>query len=300
VRAVRGAPRLRVHPLFLALLAVAVAGGFIREAALLVASLLAHEAAHLAAAAALELEVEELELLPFGGVAHIPQLGAAEPAVEATVALAGPLGSLLLCVAAVWLRERGWLEPGLGGFYLGINLTLGAVNLLPALPLDGGRVARALLAGRLGYGRATLAVVRSGRLCALALCALALLAWRLGTFSPGAFVFAYFTFAAARRERWLGELRTWRELLGRGRQLAERGAVAVRPLAVSAAAPLQSLLPELAPGRYHVVWVLAADGTALGVADEARLLEAMQRFGPLAPARRLLEAGSGRPPQGNT
>jgi stage IV sporulation protein FB len=272
------------------MLAVAAAGGLGREAALLVLGLLAHEAAHLVAASAFGLEVEGLEILPFGGVAHIPGLAGAEPAAEAAVAMAGPLGSLLLYGASTWAKDGGWLDPHLGAIYQTVNLTLGLANLIPALPLDGGRLARAWLAGRMGYGRATLAVLRAGRLAAAALVAGGAAAWvASGTPAPGAFVFAVFAWDGARRERWLPDLRTWRELLGRGRVLAGRGgAMAVQPLAARADAPLQAILRAIAPGRYHVVWVLDEDGRVLGQADEAALLAALQRHGPLAPARRLL------------
>lgn len=289
----RRAPRLRVHPLFVLLLALAAAGGLFREVALLLVSLLAHEAAHVAAAVALGLQVTEVELLPFGGVARIAGLDAAEPAVEATVSLAGPLGSLLLYGAATWLMEHGWAAGGLGGFYRDVNLALGTVNLLPALPLDGGRVARALLAGPLGFGRATLAVVRTGRVTAVALAVGGALAWQAGVVAPGAFVFAAFAWVGSGRQRWLGDLRTWREMLCRAAAVRGRGGTArIQPLAVNAEAPLQSILRSMAPGRYHLIWVLAPDGRVLGVADEADLVAAMTRHGPLAPAGRLLE----RPP----
>jgi stage IV sporulation protein FB len=258
---------------------------------LLLLGLFAHEAAHVVAASAFGLEVEAVEILPFGGVARIPGLGGAEPAVEATVAMAGPLGSLLLYGATTWVKDSGWCDPHLGAFYQGVNLTLGLANLVPALPLDGGRLARAWLSGRMGYGRATLAVVRAGYLCAAALAAGGAAVWLLGgPFSPGAFVFAAFAWDGARRERWLPDLRTWRDLLGRGRLAAERGgALGVRTLAVREDAALQAVLRAIAPGRYHVVWVLGADGRVIGQADEAALLAALQRDGPLAPARRLLQ-----------
>ncbi len=277
----------------MAILALAAAGGLGREVILLLVALAAHEAAHVAAATACGLEVERVEILPFGGMARIPGLAAAEPAVEATVAMAGPLGSLVLYGLTTWARDNAWLDPHIAAYYQAVNLALGAANLVPALPLDGGRLARAWLAGRMGYGRATLAVVRAGYAAAVALAAGGAALWALrGTIEPGAFVFAVFAWDGARRERWLPDLRTWRDLLGRGKAFAARGgALGGRPLAVRADAPLQGLLRVIAPGRYHVIWVLDAEGRVMGEADEAALVAALQRDGPLAPAIRLLETG---------
>jgi Zn-dependent protease len=109
------------------------------------ACLLVHELAHALAARAVGVATTEIRLFVFGGVARI----AGEPAdagAEALVAMAGPLASVTL---AGLLDLASWQVAGPAGdllawLFLG-NLVVACFNLLPGFPLDGGRVARALV-----------------------------------------------------------------------------------------------------------------------------------------------------------
>jgi Zn-dependent protease len=109
------------------------------------ASVLVHELAHALVARALGVPTAEIKLFVFGGVARIT----GEPADaggEALMAMAGPLAS---ATVAGLLGVGGWTAAGWAGDLLGLlflgNLVLAAFNLLPGFPLDGGRVARALV-----------------------------------------------------------------------------------------------------------------------------------------------------------
>jgi len=111
------------------------------------ASLLLHELGHAAQARRDGMEIDGITLWLFGGVARFkgmfPSAGA-----ELRIALAGPLVSALLGGAFVAVAAAGGLGTAVDGVaaWLGyINLILLAFNMLPALPLDGGRVLRALL-----------------------------------------------------------------------------------------------------------------------------------------------------------
>src|SRR4051794_7842401 len=133
---------------------------------------LAHELAHALVARRCHLSVHDITMLPFGGVARVEYV-ALEPSAEASIALAGPalnIGiALLLTPLVLLIAARQHLHApldlavyagalSLGGFvlYLWItNLLLAFFNLLPAFPMDGGRVLRALLVAIVGRVRAT-------------------------------------------------------------------------------------------------------------------------------------------------
>jgi len=111
-----------------------------------VLALLLHELGHALQARRDGMEIDGITLWLFGGVATF-RSAFAEAGVELRVALAGPLVSLLLGVIAVLVALANLPEPvGAVFAWLGyINLSLFIVNMLPALPLDGGRVLHALL-----------------------------------------------------------------------------------------------------------------------------------------------------------
>ncbi len=83
--------RFWVHPLLGVLFLLALAGGRGKEAVLLLGILLSHELAHFLAASLAGLEVESLEIYPFGGVYRLRSRFSADPLLLGLVSLAGPL-----------------------------------------------------------------------------------------------------------------------------------------------------------------------------------------------------------------
>jgi Zn-dependent protease/CBS domain-containing protein len=129
---------------------------------------LLHEFGHSLVAQRLGLEIPDITLLPIGGVARLKNLPD-KPSDEVKIAVAGPLVNVVLApiffgVAALVgadLLAPANLLSGAGSFgevlvYLGwLNIVLAVFNLIPAFPMDGGRVLRGLLATRTGPVRAT-------------------------------------------------------------------------------------------------------------------------------------------------
>jgi Zn-dependent protease len=146
---------IEVNLSFLLLLGFALVwmGGLAGAFVILVAfaSVLLHELGHALMARSLGVPVAGIELHFFGGAAKMAQprkrgdeivIAAAGPAVSFAL---GGLGFVLYAVTGAWpLATFAW-----------INTIIGTFNLIPALPMDGGRIFRALLSGRTGYQKAT-------------------------------------------------------------------------------------------------------------------------------------------------
>jgi Zn-dependent protease/CBS domain-containing protein len=177
-------------------------------AALFYVSLLSHEMGHALVARRLGVKVDGITLWLFGGVARL-RGDASTPGTEARIAVAGPLVSLALAVlfgAATFgldviagppLAEVGcaWLA--------GSNAMLLLFNLIPAFPLDGGRLLRAWLWRRRGDRyRATSTAARLGRICAFLLIGLGLLdmVTQGGISGFWLVLLGWFLFTAARAE----------------------------------------------------------------------------------------------------
>lgn len=179
-----------------------------------------HELGHSAAARKYHITVKQITLLPLGGVAEMESIPE-EPGKELVIAIAGPLVNFSLAVflfllapafgQAVTISRLSSLSAVIGkltfsSLFLYIfvtNLFIGAFNLIPAFPMDGGRILRALLATRLRYTQATSIAVSIGQL----------LSWGFGLwgFLSGNFfliLLAFFIYAGAGQEGRLVQLRS--------------------------------------------------------------------------------------------
>jgi Zn-dependent protease/predicted transcriptional regulator len=125
---------------------------------------LVHELAHSLVARAKGIGINSITLMIFGGIATMDE-GTPDPKAELPMALVGPIASLvfgLLCCAIAVATPQFIANPPTAGVvifiagYLGfLNIILCFFNLIPAFPMDGGRVLRAWLAGRMPLHRAT-------------------------------------------------------------------------------------------------------------------------------------------------
>jgi Zn-dependent protease/predicted transcriptional regulator len=133
---------------------------------------LLHEFGHALMARRYGIRTHDITLLPIGGVARLERMPD-KPIEELWVALAGPAVNVAIAlVLFLWLWATGQGQPNLalsitqGGVlegWLTVNLLLVGFNLLPAFPMDGGRVLRALLALRMRSARATQIAARIGQ-----------------------------------------------------------------------------------------------------------------------------------------
>ncbi len=220
-------------------------------------SVLVHELAHSLYARRHGARVRDITLLMIGGVSQIsepPRTGRE----EAIMALVGPLASLVLG-AAFWLvfralRPTGWFNGQFVAFQLSIlNLGLGVFNLLPAFPMDGGRVLRGFAAERWGIVPATRLAAGAGRVFAVLFAIVGFLSANFLLVFVAFFV--YFGAEAESRgviaKALLGEIRV-RDLL------------ASRAPPVEAATSLYELGERMLRER-RVAYPAVAGGTVLGV-----------------------------------
>lgn len=162
-----------------------------------------HEFGHALAARAYGIGTHDITLLPIGGVARLERIPE-KPVQELVVALAGPAVNVVIAFGLFLVLGRffAWgdlaeVDRGQGSILaklLAINIILVVFNLIPAFPMDGGRVLRALLATRMRHVRATQIAARIGQVIAVLLGLLGL--WG----NPMLLFVAVFVFFGAQQE----------------------------------------------------------------------------------------------------
>jgi len=162
-------------------------------------AVLVHELSHAFVALHAGGKVRDITLLMIGGVTQMTE-PPSRPLDEAVMALAGPVTSLLLgaLLFGAWRAADGTasFDVRFALFHLAqLNLLLGLFNLLPAFPMDGGRVVRSLLAGRMGAVRGTRFAAGLGKGFAVLFAA-----WGLATVNIFLLLIAWFVYAGADSE----------------------------------------------------------------------------------------------------
>lgn len=248
----------------------AVAG--VVAASLLLVSLVAHELAHALMARRAGMSVQDVTLWALGGMTRMERPSTARAAF--TVAVSGPLVSLLLggmglgAAVAVAATLNWRIAVAVLGWLGGVNLLLAAFNLLPAAPLDGGRLLQAVVWWRTGdRERAQRAAGRSGQIVGMALGVVGWLAFVRGVTSGlWLMVTGLFVAGTAAAERRIAGLLT--DLRG-----VRVGEVMTSPVVTGPDwLTVDRFLAEVAVGaRHSVLPVLDFGGRPSGVVRVSRL-----------------------------
>lgn len=170
-----------------------------------------HEFGHAFAARAYGIRTPDITLYPIGGVARLERMPSS-PWHELVIALAGPAVNVAIA-AILWIAVvRGYsprelfdpeMDENFWSGLLRINILLVLFNMIPAFPMDGGRVVRALLATRLPYATATMIAARIGQVLAIAFVVVSF----TGQASPMLLVIGMFVFMGAQQELNFARLR---------------------------------------------------------------------------------------------
>ncbi len=263
---------------------LAVAGSVLFILALF-ACVVAHEFGHALAARRFGIKTHDITLLPIGGVSSLERIPD-DPRQELWVALAGPAVSIAIAAAllfVLWISGAGihlrqigpWGNVSFVEQLLLANVMLVIFNLLPAFPMDGGRILRSLLARRTDYSRATRIASNVGQVMALLFAGLGLFG------NPFLFVIALFVWIGAGHEAATAELRS-----------ALKGvpvmAVTVTDFnTISSSDPL-GLPVELMLHGTQQDFPVVDDGRLVGILTRSELLSGLSQKGPDTPVSQVM------------
>ena len=214
------------------------------SALLLFGCVLVHELAHALVAQASGLTVRNITLFIFGGVAHVEE-DMKRPGVEFRVAIAGPIASFLLAGVAFLLvlplRGSGASAEAALDYLAVANFLLGAFNLLPGFPLDGGRVLRSIIWKATGNFKKSTHIASSvGQAFAYVFILLGIIGFFTGNFFNGLWVvfIGWFLLSAAQTASTQVELQSALQGVSVGQVMDPR------PFAVPANISVQKLVDQ--------------------------------------------------------
>ncbi len=247
---------------------------------------LLHEFGHALAARRYGIRTPDITMLPIGGVARLERMPE-KPSQELVVAVAGPLVNVAIAVVLL-------LVFGLSGHpfdltaiestgtsltqkLIMVNLWLVAFNMLPAFPMDGGRVLRALLAMRLPYARATQIAANVGQIMAFGFGF-----WGLTQGPIMLVLIAVFVFFGAQSEAAHAEMKS----AASGLRVHAGMITQFQTLPLNA--DLNTAIEALLRSSQHDFPVLGAEGEVRGLLTRDDLLVALRKTGSGTPVREVM------------
>jgi Zn-dependent protease/CBS domain-containing protein len=281
---------VRIHVTFLILLAfiglnhyrvggAAAAIDGVLFITLIFGCVLLHEFGHILAARRYGVRTPDVTLWPFGGVASLERMPD-KPSQELVVALAGPAVNVVIAAVLILIlgatvdpQDLARLEDpsaNLLARLASVNIVLVVFNMIPAFPMDGGRVLRALLAMKMGMARATALAASIGQ-------ALAFVFAFLGLFvNPMLIVIAVFVFMAASAEAQGEQIKA----LARGLRAQDAMVRSFESLPVSAS--VGEAVDALIGTSQREFPVLDASGRMVGLVTREDMIRALRTGGPEA------------------
>ncbi|UJF31996.1 M50 family metallopeptidase [Paenibacillus hexagrammi] len=264
----------RFHPLFTLVMIGSAITGYFLEAITLFAIVLIHELGHLAAANGFGWRVKEVQLLPFGGVVIVDELGTPPAREELIVALSGPLQHVWMIALAMLMK---WLQIGSiewWDYFIQANMMIGLFNLLPVLPLDGGKVMQCLLGYFLSYHSTIICSVWISMVLSAGIIVEAAHLLIHGQLQLNLLVIGIFLLIS----NWVSYRQLpyhfIRFLVGRSSrisQLLTKGTVA-QPIVVSRNRTMADTLKLFMREKYHLIYVVNEKGRIQAVLPEQRLV----------------------------
>ncbi|EES73050.1 peptidase, M50 family [Paenibacillus sp. oral taxon 786 str. D14] len=271
------------HPFFVIIMLMSVLTGHFLELLALFTIVFVHEMGHVFAARMYDIKVLSVQMLPFGGVAVMEDAGDLTAGREMVIALAGPLQNLLLIGASLLLHAVGiWDGPFLS-YFIQSNLLIALFNLLPILPLDGGKISQALCSLVMPYYATLLWSYRISLLFSALLVAYSFLPlWLgLGGMQLNLLLIGLFLLYSNLTDYRNIPYRFIRFLVNRDRSFSRHllSGTLAQPIVAEKTKPLDHILRLFKREKYHFIYVMNQQGNIVAVVPEQRVISSFLQGG---------------------
>jgi len=278
---------LSLHPLFVIVMLMSIVTGSFIELITLFVIVLIHEMGHMSAAIILGIKVRSVQLLPFGGVVSIEDHGKLTPWKEIIIALAGPLQNVIMMGIGMTFLEVGLGNNAVISYIVHGNMVIALFNLLPILPLDGGKIVQSLASRFYPYHWTLLWSSRVSIVTSMVVITYSMLPLikgegiiQLNILMIGIFLF-YSNLIDYRNLPY----RFMRFLMNRDliyTKYAISGSIA-QPIITDVTKHLENILRLFKREKYHLIYIMDKDGKVITVLPEQRLIAAYFSHGRRLP-----------------
>lgn len=264
----------------------------------LIIVVLIHELCHCFMCIYYGIEISEINLFIFGGVAKYKGDIESNPKQEIFISLAGPVSNFILIAIAILIMSIFNIEMNeIIQFFIACNLTIGLFNMIPLLPLDGGRILRGIIGYYLGIKKATYIVVKIGYI-------ICILLFGIGIYLSLVYNIEYvflnllviYVFVSNRKEKNRVDFIFVKNLVFKKKSLFHEGIMDAKYIIAMEFIEIKKIFDEFTLEKYHVITVINTRGQVIGSLSESEVIDAIIKYestmtlGNLIKARDLKEA----------
>lgn len=280
--------KIKVNILFLILLIILFYYGYIEYAFISFSIVIIHEMSHSIVSILLGYKIEDIEIFPFGGVVKLDKLIGVNPNHEILIAGAGPLSNIIMALTSYLIVVKYSLNNDLILYFIYANIIITITNLLPILPLDGGRIVRAYLSFLIGMKASTKVIIFISKIVSCALFVSGIILFKYNKLNIFISFVAIFLYVSVKREKEMAVFIFMNEIIEKKQYLFKKGVLRTKQLVALKNASIKSVIYKFRPQKYHIVTVLDGNCNVIGVLTESEIIEGILKYGLHARIEKLL------------
>ncbi len=253
------------------------AGGYADMFFLAYATALFHELSHVFTAKLMKVSVSEVRIYPFGVNAKLSRSYIQSSEKEFLIAFAGPLSNLLLFWMVMIIKS--FTDSELLSYCADLNLAMCAVNLVPALPLDGGRMLKSMLTSKYGIIRSYNFMLKLSRGIVIVLMTASVIFFFVSSFNFSLILISAFLLQNLCTEQQALSVIALKEILNSSNKFSSNTEYPTKIICVSGNMPARRILKFLSYDYCYVVHITDSESKIIKTVTESQVLTALTKHG---------------------
>lgn len=239
-----------------------------------------HELIHCIAAFYFNISAYELELIPIGAVLRLKELDSASPYEDIIISLSAPLVNLILAFLFYLLNYH--INEGILNTLYRYNMLLGIFNLIPALPLDGGRILRDIFRLRTLYKKANVFAVNVSIIVGIILMAIYFFLFFSGYNNINIGIISVFIIISSYKEKERIVYLIMGDIIKKKYNFIKRGYIENRGVSIYYKWDLLKVLGIVDKNKYSIFYVLDDDMEVMDIIYETEIIEGLKNYGNIS------------------
>lgn len=268
---------IKLNKFFIPYIILLIVIGFRGELLISFVIVLLHEAVHYGAAVAFGFSGFDIRILPIGAVLRLRDLDEATPTEDLIISLSGPLFNIVLAIACYIVSTK---YPGdTVNFLIRSNVALGTFNLIPAFPLDGGRVLRDILSIKLIYRRANEITVKVSIFLGYCILGGFIFLLLLGVPDYNSAIIGVFVIISSYKERERIVYIIMGDIIRKRSKFITRKYMENKSISIYYKGDLISVLSIMDKNKYNIFTVLDDEMAVMDVLYEEEVVQGLKEYG---------------------